>query len=128
MTLWCVAVCRRQSDRDVLEGGEGVGWDPPPPTVPLWSPPPRVPLWSLPKAGRTFVSLNRFGTEGTKAKFGCQPQTSAGEEGGGGKGGSRGGGAPPPPPTAYGRSNTSLGPGTQQHVYQQWPKSMVVSW
>ena len=39
-----------------------------------------------------------------KQKFGCQPQTLAGEEEGGGGSG----GVPPPPPAVYGRSNASL--------------------
>ena len=56
--------CGCLQGRDGVEGGEGglkggdggggVGWDPPPP----W-----VPLWSLPKAGRKFFSLNPLGAE-----------------------------------------------------------------
>ena len=46
--------------RDVLERGGLVGWDPPPPRVPLWSPP---------KAGQTFLSVNPLGIEGAEAKI-----------------------------------------------------------
>ena len=80
--------------------GGGVGWDPPPPRVPLWSPL---------KAGQKASIL--LALKAPKQNFGCQPQTLAGEEGGGG---SRGGGYPPPPPTVYGRSDTSLPPNPRE--------------
>ena len=71
-----------------LKGG-GVGWD---------TPPPRVPLWSPPKAGRKILSLSPLGAKDAKANFWLSA-SNIGTGGGGGGGGSRGG---------YGRSNTSL--------------------
>ena len=79
--------------RDVLEVGEGdlkgrgvggVGWN---------NPPPRVPLWSPPKAGQKKLSVNPLGAEGAEAKF----WLSAPKIGRGGRGGRgpRGGGGGP---------------------------------
>ena len=84
--------------RDVSEGGEGVGWDPPPPWVPLWSPP---------TAGQNVLSSNPLGTEGAEAKFWLSA-ANIGRGGGGAEGGPGGGGGAPP--AVYGRSDTSLGP------------------
>ena len=78
MTPWCDdLVCswrRLLADRH-SGGGGGIGWDPPPPRVPLCSPP---------KAGRKLISLNPFGAEDAEAKFWLSAPTLEGEEGGGG--------------------------------------------
>ena len=55
-------------------GGGGVGWE---------LPPPRVPLWSPPKVGKNVLSLNPVGTEGAKAKIWLSASNIGLAEGGG---------------------------------------------
>ena len=82
--------CIRRGARGGLkgEGGGGVGWDPPPP---------RVPLWSLSNAGQIFLCLDPLGAEGAEAKFWLSASNIQRGERGGGE--SRGGTPPPPAPT-----------------------------
>ena len=63
-------------------GGEGVGWDPPPPRVPLWSPP---------KADRKLLNVNPLGTEGAEADILAVSLKHWKGRGGGSRGGN-----PPP--------------------------------
>ena len=104
----------------IRRGGEGVGRDPPPPRVPIWSPS---------KADQTFLILNPLGTEGAEAKFWLSASNIGTGGGGGGRGVNGGGGGSrggtPRPPPVYGRSNTSVHRGSTQLQHTSAPTTAV---